>query len=111
MQPQHCKASHCYVELTGNLVLRHGKSPFHILQSSVYCGMDNIEIRTIQSTDNKELASIIRNSLAEFGANKPGTVDFDPTTDHLSELFKTPGSRYLVAQVGDEIVGGAGIFP
>jgi putative acetyltransferase len=73
--------------------------------------MDNIEIRTIQSTDNKELASIIRSSLAEFGANKPGTVYYDPTTDHLSELFRTPGSRYLVALVDGEIVGGAGIFP
>jgi putative acetyltransferase len=73
--------------------------------------MDNIGIRTIQSTDNKELASIIRSSLAEFGANKPGTVYYDPTTDQLSELFRTPGSRYLVALVDGEIVGGAGIFP
>lgn len=71
----------------------------------------NIEIRSIQPKDNAALAVIIRNALAEFGANKPGTVFFDPTTDALSQLFETPGSFYLVAVAGDQLLGGAGIFP
>ena len=67
-------------------------------------------IRDILPEDNSSLALIVRNSLAEFGANKPGTVFFDPTTDHLYELFQTPGSKYFVA--ADVVVlGGAGIFP
>ena len=73
--------------------------------------MKGTAIRTIQPSDNKELASIVRNTLAEFGANHPGTVYYDETTDHLYELFQTPGSIYFVAVSNDEIVGGGGIFP
>jgi len=71
----------------------------------------NIVIRPIQPQDNAALAAIIRNALAEFGANKPGTVYFDPSTDALYELFQTPGSIYLVATEDDQLLGGAGIFP
>jgi len=71
----------------------------------------NIVIRRIQPQDNTVLAGIIRNALAEFGANKPGTVYFDPSTDALYELFQTPGSTYLVATENDQLLGGAGIFP
>lgn len=70
-----------------------------------------INIRTILPRDNPALASIIRHSLAEFGANKPGTVFFDPTTDALYELFQTPGSIYFVAEENDRLLGGAGVFP
>ncbi len=68
-------------------------------------------IRIIQAKDNAKLASIIRNALAEFGANKPGTVFFDETTDHLFELFQQEGSRYYVAEEKGEVLGGGGIFP
>lgn len=70
-----------------------------------------IIIRNIIPSDNSFLAAIIRESLAEFGANKPGTVYYDPTTDNLYKLFQTKGSIYFVAQANGRIVGGAGIFP
>jgi putative acetyltransferase len=70
-----------------------------------------IDIRTIVPADNAAIATIIRNSLAEFGANKPGTVFFDPTTDALYQLFQTPGSIYFIATENDTVLGGAGIFP
>jgi putative acetyltransferase len=73
--------------------------------------MNNIKIRKIQPGDNAKLAIIIRESLAEFGANKPGTVYFDDTTDHLYELFQQPGSIYYVAEQDGELLGGAGIYP
>src|SRR5450432_3929478 len=73
--------------------------------------MNDVSVRNILSTDNIALASIVRNSLAEFGANHPGTVYYDETTDHLYELFQTPNSIYFVALINDEIVGGGGIFP
>src|SRR5437868_4136393 len=73
--------------------------------------MQNIHIRKIESSDNPHLALIIRNALAEFGANKPGTVFYDDTTDHLYELFQKPGSIYYVAEQDGEILGGAGIYP
>jgi putative acetyltransferase len=73
--------------------------------------MENVFIRTIQPHDNPALAVIVRNTLAEFGANHPGTVYYDPTTDHLFELFQKERSIYYVALINDEIVGGAGIYP
>jgi len=74
-------------------------------------GMENVFIRTIQPGDNKALAVIVRNTLAEFGANRPGTVYYDPTTDTLYQVFQKERSIYYVALINNEIVGGAGIFP
>ena len=73
--------------------------------------MDNITIRLIQPSDNAALAVIIRNALTEFKANKPGTVYFDESTDHLYELFKTGKGIYHVALLNNEVVGGGGIYP
>jgi len=70
-----------------------------------------MQIRPIEPADNEALAKVIRTALAEFGANKPGTVYFDPTTDALFELFRTPKSFYYVALVDGKVVGGCGIFP
>jgi putative acetyltransferase len=70
-----------------------------------------IQIRPLEKKDNAAIATIIRNALTEFGANKPGTVFFDPTTDNLYQLFKTPGSFYQVAVFNNEVIGGGGIFP
>lgn len=68
-------------------------------------------IRLIQPGDNAALAKIVRETLAEFGLDKPGTVYYDPTTDALYELFRTPRSTYFVAEIDNKIVGGSGIFP
>ncbi|MFM6924584.1 MAG: GNAT family N-acetyltransferase [Ferruginibacter sp.] len=73
--------------------------------------MQELTIRTIQPADNKILATIIRKSLEEFKANKPGTVYFDDSTDHLSDVFKTAGSIYFVAELEGTILGGGGIYP
>jgi putative acetyltransferase len=70
-----------------------------------------VKIREIEVGDNEKLALIIRNALTEFGANQPGTVYYDPTTDHLFELFQTANSKYFVAEENAEVLGGAGIFP
>jgi putative acetyltransferase len=71
----------------------------------------NFQLRSIQPHDNLALAQIVRNTLAEFGANHPGTVYYDPTTDALYELFQTEGAGYFVACIDDKLVGGAGIYP
>ncbi|MGZ3837529.1 MAG: GNAT family N-acetyltransferase [Flavisolibacter sp.] len=69
-------------------------------------------IRKIAEKDNPALARIIRSTLEEFGANRPGTVYFDQTTDALYQLFSaSPGSVYYVAERYQELVGGGGIFP
>jgi putative acetyltransferase len=73
--------------------------------------MSPVTIRTIQPADNPALAVIIRNALTEFGANKPGTVYYDASTDALYELFKQQGSIYYVAEADGTLIGGAGIYP
>ncbi len=74
--------------------------------------MEEVLIRNIELKDNASLAAIIRKSLEEFNAAKPGTVYFDTTTDHLFELFQsTPNSKYFVAELNGTVIGGAGIFP
>ena len=73
--------------------------------------LDQIKIRIIEEKDNASLAQLIRKTLKEFGANHPGTVYFDDSTDHLFEIFETPRSVYYVAELSNEIVGGGGIFP
>jgi len=71
----------------------------------------DVQFRTILPGDNVEVARIIRNTLAEFDANRPGTVYFDTSTDRLHEIFQQLRSIYYVALVQDTLVGGAGIFP
>jgi putative acetyltransferase len=74
--------------------------------------MKDILTRPIELRDNVAMAAIIRAALEEFGANRAGTVYFDPTTDHLFELFEqTPRSSYYVAERDGVLIGGAGIFP
>ncbi len=73
--------------------------------------MQNINIRQIQPSDNPEIALIIRNSLLDFNAAKQGTVFYDPTTDHLFELFREPKSIYFIVEVDGKMAGGAGVFP
>ena len=73
--------------------------------------MNNIVIRDIRASDNPYLAKIVKDTLAEFGANHPDTVYYDPTTDALYELFQKKGAAYFVAEWNGEIVGGGGIYP
>jgi putative acetyltransferase len=73
--------------------------------------MENISVRPVQVADNPVIADIIRKILIEFGANKPGTVFFDPTTDDLFGLFSIPESAYFIAESDEKIVGGSGVYP
>ena len=70
-----------------------------------------MQLRKIENKDNAAIAKIIRDSLEEFNAVKKGTVYFDESTDHLSDLFSEKRSAYFVIETNTEIAGGAGIFP
>lgn len=74
--------------------------------------VSDVLIRPIAPGDAATLAGVIRNTLSEFGAAKPGTAYYDASTDHLPELFATtPRSAYFVAELNGEVLGGGGIFP
>jgi len=72
---------------------------------------NEIKIRNIRQGDNAALANIVKGTLAEFGANHPGTVYYDATTNALYELFQKERSVYNVAELNGEVVGGGGIYP
>ncbi len=68
-----------------------------------------LSIRKIQKSDNAILAAIVRDTLTEFGCNKPGTAFADPETDFLFEQYADSETLYLVALINNKIVGGAGV--
>jgi putative acetyltransferase len=68
-------------------------------------------IRDLRKEDNPALAKVVKDTLAEFGANHPNTVYYDPTTDALFEVFQTPRSKYFLAEINNKVVGGGGIYP
>jgi putative acetyltransferase len=71
----------------------------------------SITFRPIEERDNREIAELIRTVFREFKIDKPGTVYFDPTTDDLYNLFRTPGSYYWIAEENGVIIGGCGLYP
>ncbi len=73
--------------------------------------MSIINIRKIEQSDNKDLAKIIREVFIEYGAPKKGTVYSDPTTDELSELFKTDRSALFIVEKDKKLLGCCGIYP
>ena len=73
--------------------------------------MNDIIVRTIGPADNPFIATIIKDTLTEFGANHLGTVYYDATTDALYELFQKKGAAYFIAAVNDKVIGGGGIYP
>jgi putative acetyltransferase len=92
-------------------------NPFIIVNSGgrltrdYFCSMNHVSIRSIQQADNPILAKIVRDTLAEFGANHPGTVYYDDTTDALYELFQHKGAGYFTTTLNNKVVGGGGIYP
>jgi putative acetyltransferase len=73
--------------------------------------MENIVIRKVAVTDNKPLATLIRNVFEEYNAPHQGTVYSDSTTDDLYTLFQQQKSVLWVALFENEIAGCCGIYP
>ncbi len=68
-------------------------------------------IRTIRPGDNSAVETVIRSCLKEFGADHEGTAWADPDLGRFSEVYAAEGSRYWVAEMDGQIVGGVGIGP
>jgi putative acetyltransferase len=68
-------------------------------------------LRNIEPQDNADIAKIIRSCLKEFGADKPGTVYYEESTDNLFGLYSEERSVYFIAEIEGRILGGGGISP
>ena len=68
-------------------------------------------LRNIEPQDNADIARIIRSCLKEFGADKPGTVYYEESTDNLFGLYSEEKSVYFIAEIEGRILGGGGISP
>src|SRR5579872_1088751 len=73
--------------------------------------MNDIRIRPVEPADNPFLATIIRNTLSEFGLARPGTAYYDEATNNMYTCFQLAGSRYYAGLLDNRIVGGGGIYP
>lgn len=73
--------------------------------------LNQITVRRIQQKDNPFIARVIRDTLTEYGANRPGTVYYDDTTDALFELFQKERAAYYIAETNNKLIGGGGIYP
>ncbi|NEQ45564.1 MAG: GNAT family N-acetyltransferase [Leptolyngbya sp. SIOISBB] len=69
------------------------------------------EIREIRPQDDASIATIIRQVLAEFGANRPGFAWADPELDHLSAAYQGERAIYYVVTHYEQVIGGGGVAP
>ena len=68
-------------------------------------------IRPIIKSDNKPLATILREVLIEMNIPKNGSAYEDPEIDNMYNSYNSTKSRYFVVEENDKILGGAGINP
>ena len=73
--------------------------------------MNDIQIRPVEPADNPFLATIIRDTLSEFGLARPGTAYYDEATNNMYASFQVANSRYFAGLIDDRIMGGGGIYP
>jgi len=68
-------------------------------------------IRSIETRDDKTVASIIRTVMPEFGADGPGFAIHDAEVDAMSAAYAKPRSAYFVIERNGTVEGGAGVAP
>jgi len=72
---------------------------------------NNITIRPIKKSDNKNISKIIKSTLEEFDAAIEGTAYTDKETDNMFSAYADDQSIYYVALLNNEIIAGCGINP
>lgn len=70
-----------------------------------------MKIRLIEEKDNQQVEILIRTTLLEFHADKPGCAWEDPHLGQFYELYQPENMQYLVAEEDGYVVGGCGIGP
>lgn len=70
-----------------------------------------MEIRSVQASENKEVAKVLRSVLIEMGVPQKGTAYEDPELDAMYETYQQPRAVYYLIIESEQILGGAGIAP
>lgn len=74
--------------------------------------LNDVNIRPIQQKDNAAIERIIKKTLEEHDAVKPGTVYFDPQTAYLYEYYLDMKlGKYFIIEIDGKIIGGSGFGP
>jgi|TARA_B110000003_G_scaffold262181_1_gene284579 putative acetyltransferase len=68
-------------------------------------------IRSVNQSDNKYLAVILREVLVEMEIPQKGSAYEDPELDNMYEAYQFSRSEYFVVEEDKKILGGAGISP
>lgn len=69
----------------------------------------DVRIRPIRSSDDSGVEAIIRAVMDEYDAVGKGFSIEDPEVSSMSGAYAGEGAVYLVAELGDRLVGGSGI--
>lgn len=70
---------------------------------------NNYILREIETKDNEQIATVIREVLIELGVPKVGTAYEDKALDDMTEAYNKSTSAYYVLEYNGKIIGGAGI--
>lgn len=68
-------------------------------------------IREIRSSDNENMAGLIRSVLEELNVPKVGTAYEDTALDDLTAEYQQEKAGYFVLLADGQLIGGAGIGP
>ena len=70
---------------------------------------NNYILREIETKDNEQIATVIRDVLIELGVPKVGTAYEDKALDDMTEAYNKSTAAYYVLEYNGKIIGGAGI--
>jgi putative acetyltransferase len=70
-----------------------------------------MEIRKVRSTDNPQIANIIRTVMPEFGASGKGFAIHDKEVDDIFKAYNGSRAAYFVCDDNGNILGGGGVAP
>lgn len=73
--------------------------------------MSNVDfkIRKIEKKDNPAIQKLIETVMTEFGAVGEGFSIMDPEVKSMFESYSNEKAAFFIAEINNEIVGGAGI--
>jgi putative acetyltransferase len=72
---------------------------------------DSWQIRRLQQSDVHQLLGLIRGAYQEFGLETRAASPLEPNDYAILDVYRHRRSAYFVAVAGNDVLGGAGIFP